>query len=160
MPASQAIETTGAILQEYADRAVFRGFSGPVAHRGKAAFKILWHRDRQFELILDPAKKTLRFAVVLPGVPARSAMYREFKKFLESRFTKEVPDHRRIDRKKARVTCGNRGGNVSVTLTVLGGDYAYGTRKLIHLIHEVFLTFLTEYFEYQVEAFDLDPDHP
>jgi hypothetical protein len=87
-------------------------------------------------------------------------MYREFKKFMESRFTKEVPEHRRLDRKKVRVACGNRGGDVSVTLTIVGSDYAYGTRKLVHLIHEVFLTFLLEYFDYQVEAFDLDPDHP
>ena len=38
----------------------------------------------------------------------------------------------------------------------------YGTRKLIHLVHEIFLEFLAEgkYFEYQIEAFDLDPDRP
>jgi hypothetical protein len=68
--------------------------------------------------------------------------------------------HHRIDSKKARVACGNKGGNVSVTLTVRGGDYEYGARKLIHLIHEVFLTFLQPYFDYQVEVFELDPDRP
>ncbi len=150
------------ILQGYADRAVFRGFSRGPVRRGKTSFKILWHRDRFFDLILDESKGTLHFPLVLPAVPPRSAMYREFKRFLESRSTQDVPEHRRIDSKKALVRCTNRGGDISVTLKVLGGDYEYGARKLIHLVHEVFLVFLVDggYFEYQVEAFDLDPDRP
>jgi len=126
----------------------------------KAAFKICWHRDRSFDFLVDTAKATLHIPLVLPQVPARSAMYREFKGFLAERSSKEMLAHRRIDSKKARVACGNKGGNVSVTLTVRGGDYEYGARKLIHLIHEVFLTFLQPYFDYQVEVFELDPDRP
>jgi hypothetical protein len=116
----------------------------------KAAFKILWHRDRSVDFLVDTAKATLRIPLVLPQVPARSAMYREFKGFLAERSSKEMLAHRRIDSKKARVACGNKGG----------GDYEYGARKLIHLIHEVFLTFLQPYFDYQVEVFELDPDRP
>jgi len=87
-------------------------------------------------------------------------MYRKLQDFLASRSSKKVPAHRRIDPKKAEVRCTNRRGNVSLTLRVLTGDYEYGARKLIHLVHEIFLEFLGEYFEYQVEAFDLDPDRP
>src|ERR1022692_3839108 len=126
----------------------------------KAAFKMLWHRDRSFEFLVDTGKATLHIPLVLPQVPPRSVMYREFKRFLAERSSKEMPAHRRIDPKKARVACANKGGNVSVTLTVRGGDYEYGARKLIHLIHEVFLTFLQQYFDYQVEVFELDPDRP
>ena len=86
----------------------------------KAAFKICWHRDRSFDFLVDTAKATLHIPLVLPQVPARSAMYREFKGFLAERSSKEMLAHRRIDSKKARVACGNKGGNVSVTLTVRG----------------------------------------
>lgn len=158
LKAESTIERVAAILQGYADRAVFRGFSRGPVRGGRTVFKITWHRDRLFELILDTRKRTLHFPHLLPEVPP--AMYQEFRRYLESRSSKTVPAHRRIDPKRATVRCANRRGNVSLTLQVLTGDYAYGTRKFIHLVHEIYLQFLGEYFDYQVEAFDLDPDHP
>jgi hypothetical protein len=128
--------------------------------RKKAAFKMLWHRDRGFDFLVDTARATLHIPLVLPEVPARSEMYRKFKAFLAERSSKEMLAHRRIDPRKARIACANKGGNVSLTLTVRGGDYEYGAQKLIHLVHEIFLTFLQEYFDYQVEVFGLDPDRP
>jgi hypothetical protein len=153
-------DLVAAILETYADRGVFRGFSNAAASAGKAAFKMLWHRDRLFELILDVPKKTLRLPVVLPEVPASSSMYREFQEWVEALHSEDLLEHRRIDSKKARLRCGNRGGNVSLALTVKDGDYEYGTRKLIHAVHETYLTFLADgrYYEYMVETFDLDPD--
>jgi hypothetical protein len=153
-------DLVAAILETYADRGVFRGFSKAAAGAGKAAFKMLWHRDRLFELILDVPKKTLRLPLVLPEVPASSSMYREFQEWVESLHSEDLLEHRRIDRKKAHLRCGNRGGNVSLALTVIDGDYEYGTRKLIHAVHETYLTFLADgrYYEYLVETFDLDPD--
>jgi hypothetical protein len=157
---SSPADLVATILETYADRGVFRGFSKTAADAGKAAFKMLWHRDRLFELILDVPKKTLRLPVVLPEVPASSSMYREFQEWVESLHSDDLLEHRRIDGKKARLRCGNRGGNVSLTLTVKDGDYEYGARKLIHAVHETYLTFLADgrYYEYMVETFDLDPD--
>lgn len=159
-PPPSPIEQVAAILEGYANKGVFRGFSRGPVRAGKAIYKMLWHRDRFFELILDPARKTMRFPVVLPQVPANSSMYREFKEFVESRFAKSLPEHRRIDPKKAVIQPSNRNGNVALTLTVKGGDYEYGARKLIHLVHEIFLVFLYDgrYYDYLVETFDLDPD--
>jgi hypothetical protein len=98
--------------------------------------------------------------VVLPEVPAGSSMYREFKEFVKSRQSESLPDHRRIHPKKATVRPSNRSGNVALTLTVKNGDYEYATRKLIHLVHEVYLVFLQEgHYDYMIEAFNLDPDH-
>ena len=142
----------GEILQGYADKAVFRGFSaaGPV-------YRILWHRNQLLELRLDTRRKALTFPALLPEVPA--SIYRELQRFLRVRTTKEVPEHRRIDPRRARLQCVRRkGGNVSLAITSRDGDYDYATRKLIHLVHEVFLLFLSDHFDYQVEAFDLDPD--
>ena len=101
----------------------------------------------------------MRFPLVLPDVPARSRMYLDLKAFIESRQSGALPDHRRIDSRKAQVGSYVRSGNVSLTLTVRNGDYQYGARKLINLVHEIFLVFLADgYYEYMVEAFDMDPD--
>jgi hypothetical protein len=149
-----------AILEGYAERGVFRGYSrGPGSNR-KASFRLLWHRDRLFDLILDLDKHTLRFPLVLPQVDPKSPMYEKFKEFLKSRQSDELPEHRRIDPSKARVRSLNRSGSVSLTLEVRDGDYEYGARKLIHLVHEIYLVFLVDgpYYEYMVENLGLDPD--
>lgn len=155
-----AISTVTAVLENYAQRGIFRGFSRGPAASGKASFRMTWHRDRQFELILDVARKTLRFPLVLPDVPARSEMFREFEAFVASRFSAELPPHRRMDSRKIEIRPASRSGNVSLTLTVLDGDFEYATRMLIHLVHEIFLVFLYDgkYYDYLVETFDLDPD--
>jgi len=121
---------------------------------------MLWHRDRFFELVLDVPKKTMRFPVVLPDIPPDSSMYQEFQEWVESRHSQELLEHRRIDPKKARLKAGKRSSNLSLTLTVKNGDFEYGVRKLINAVHETYLGFLQDgrYYEYMIEAFDLDPD--
>ena len=87
-------------------------------------------------------------------------MYREFKEFVGSRHAAGLLEHRRIDPKKAVVRPSNRRGNIALTLTVKNGDYDYATRKLIHLVHEIFLVFLYDgrYYDYVIKTFGLDPD--
>ena len=153
-------DRVGAILEGYARRRVFRGSTRERARQGKAAFKIMWHRDRVFDLILDPRTGTLRFPHLLPNMPANSKMYSELKLFIRARQEQTFLAHRGIDAKKARVHCRNRAGNVMVTLKVIDADYEYGTRKLIHLVQEILQAFLADgpYRDYVVEMFNLDPD--
>jgi hypothetical protein len=149
-----------AILEGYAEKAVFRGFSAHPSGNGKATYRMVWHFDRPFELLLDVPGKTLRFPAVLPGVPARSAMYRALRAFLKLRQTDAMPEHRRVDSAKARVTSTNARGAVSLKLTVKDGDFDYAARKTIHVVHEIFMVFLVDgpYYEYMVEQLGLDPD--
>jgi len=88
-------------------------------------------------------------------------MYAELKQFIKRRFSDELPDHRRIDPRLASVAISNRRGSISLALTGNSGDCQYVTRKLIHLMHEIFMTFLLDgkYFDYVVETFNLDPDN-
>ncbi len=153
------IEVVAETLENYARRGVFRGFSrGPVKN-GRAAFRMVWHQDRVFDFIFDANRGIMRFPLVLPDVPADSKMYLDLKEFIKLRQSGELPDHRRIDARKAHVGSYVRSGNVSLTLTVRNGDYQYGAQKLINLVHEIFLVFLADgYYEYMIEAFDLDPD--
>ena len=68
---------------------------------------------------------------------------------------KSPPDHRRIDRRRARLLCSNRRDNVVVTMTVLENEFEYATRKLIHATNEIFMIFLRDgpYAEYIHEVF-------
>jgi hypothetical protein len=157
--ATSQIDLVAETLESYANRGVFKGFSRvPVSH-GKATFRIAWHRGQVFELIFDLKTGAMRFPTVLPNVPADSTMYGELKEFIKSRHSTDLPEHRRIDGNRAQVRSYNRAGNISLVLRVMNGDYEYGVRRLVHLVHEIFLTFLVDgYTDYMVETFELDAD--
>ena len=138
-------------LQAYADRGVFRGFSE--IRNGR--FQFVWVVDHRMELSVDPAKHELRFIRLLPNVPAKSALYAELKSFIERRHDEELPEHRRIDRKRAEVSCANRGGFVSVALKVKKNQYAYGVNRIVNLAHELFLHLRERRPEYLMENFDV-----
>jgi hypothetical protein len=138
-------------LQIYADRGVFRGFS----EVKDGHFRFVWLMRRQMELNVDTSKQMLRFRQLLPGVPASSKMYAELKSFIRQRHDRELPDHRRIDRKRAEVSCTNRGGFVSVSLKVKNNQYAYGVNRVVNLVHELFIHLRDAYPEYMAENFDV-----
>jgi hypothetical protein len=153
------VDIVSAVLEGYAEKALFRSFSADKG-RGKATYRMVWHYDRPFELLLDVPNKTLRFPAVLPGVPARSEMYRALRAFLKDRQSPELPEHRRVDPAKARLALANQKGAVSLTLALKDSDFEYAARKIIQIVHEIFLTFLVDgpYFEYTIEQLGLDPD--
>lgn len=142
-----------ALMDDYAERSVFRGFTARPVRNSIAAFRMLWHRNRIFDLIVDTRKKTIHIPIVLPAVPSSSPLYRNFKAFVASHHAANLPNHRRIERSKARVRCANLCGNVSLTMDVRDADYAYALQRLILLVHEIFLIFLTDgpYWNYMVE---------
>ena len=153
------IDVVADALESYARRGVFRGFSRGDVRNGRAVFRMVWHWNRDFDLIFDSNHGIMRFPLLLPDVSGNSKLYRDLKEFIKSRQSAQLPDHRRIDSKKAKVGCSVRGGHVSVALTVRSGDYEYCARKLINLVHEIFLVFLADsYYDYMVHAFELDPD--
>ena len=122
-------------LQAYADRGVFRGFS----EIRNGQFQFIWVVNHRMELSVDTAKHELRFRRLLHNVPAKSALYAELKSFIDRRHDEELPEHRRIDRKRAEVSCANRGGFVTVALKVKKNQYAYGVNRIVNLAHELFL---------------------
>jgi hypothetical protein len=151
----------GDLLEHYAGRGIFRGFSRQ--QRGSSAeFRLRWHRDQVFQWVWNESKQTLRIACVLPAVPANSPMYRAFRAWLAARQDDALPAHRRCDRRKVALRTYNRGGEVALTLAVLDGDVDYAVQKLVNLVNEIYLDFLSSglYFDWLVETFDLDPDHP
>jgi hypothetical protein len=154
------VDIVATVLAGYAERRVFQGFSRGPASRGKASFQIAWHRGRVFELAFEVRTSTLRLSELLTGVPADSSMYGDLKVFIRSRQSDDLPDHRRLDARKIQIRTYNRSGNIMLVVRIKDGDSEYAIRKLVHLINEIYLTFLADgkYFDYLVETFNLDPD--
>jgi hypothetical protein len=138
-------------LQVYADRGIFRGLSE--TRRGH--FSFVWVLRHQMKLSVDTAKHILKFERLLPGIPAKSTMYTELKKFIQQRHDSVLPEHRRIDRKRAEVSCNNRGGFVSISLKIKKNQYDYGVNRIVNLVHELFVHLRDAYPEYLMENFDV-----
>lgn len=156
---TNTIARVGDVLEEYAQRGVFRSFARGPVNKGVASYRMLWHHDRVYELAFDPAKNILRFTGLLPDVPTDAPMYKALRAFIRKRQSEQMPEHRRIDPEKAQVRTYNRGGAVTLTIQAKDSDLEYTTRKLINLVHEIFLDFLhTGHYEYLVESFGLNED--
>ena len=141
-------------LQVYADRGVFRGFSEAKPARGEHSFTFEWLSRRPLSFTVDTENGVLKFRNMLPGVPSNSALYSDLRQFVAGRHDKELPEHRRIDRRRAEVTCSNRGGSVSIALTVKRNQYAYGLNRIVNLAHEIFVHLKDHYADYLWESFD------
>ena len=131
-------------LQAYADRRVFAGFSEGRPVAGRHRFRFSWLGTEPLTLDYTPASGTFVFRALLPDVPARSALYSDIEAFVAGRASTRLPDHRRIDRRRARVRCVARRGAVSLELVATRNFHDYGVNRVVNLVHEVFL-YLQEY---------------
>ncbi|MGH9764662.1 MAG: hypothetical protein ACREDR_29835 [Blastocatellia bacterium] len=141
-------------LQAYADRGVFRGFAESSGAQAKRNFTFVWMTRRPMLLTVDTRRGVLRFANLLPNVPAGSALYADLKGFLHDRYDSALRPHRRVDRRRAEIVCQNRLGNVSVGLRITNNQYRYGLNKIINLVHEIFVYLNDLHPDYMYEAFD------
>ena len=143
-------ERVRALLLDRADRGVFRSFAAARV-RGRLDCSVVWLRERPLRIVFDAKRDTLAFRDLLPNLPAKSALYREFRKFLKGRTAPDLPPHRWIDPGRVTLRARNRKGSVSVSLESLDGDWDYLVAKGLKLVNEVFLGFLRgPYHEYMV----------
>ena len=149
-----------AILRGYVDRGVFRSLGAGTPRGAQTAFTIVWHHGRSFRLIVDRAVRTVSFPAVLPAIPARSPMLGELRRFTRQFTSAELPPHRRVDPAKGRLRLASSRAGVSLSLTVIRGEWEYCARRLVHIAHEIYMVFLPDgpYQEYRVEKLGLDPD--
>jgi hypothetical protein len=153
-------QTVTRLLRGYAERGVFRSLSEGDNRSGRTTFTMVWHHGRPFRLVIDHTASLVSFPNLLPGIPSRSAMLTELRAFLRQFESTRVPEHRRIDRTKGQLRLTARGGAVTVGIGVKNGEWEYCTRRLVHLVQEIFMVFLPDgpYYEYRVEHLGLDPD--
>jgi hypothetical protein len=150
-----------ALLQHYATRGAFRSFSEVAGTSARSvAFQFLWFRDVTFRVVYGPSTRTLTFVDMLPAIPARSEMDRHLRAFIESRSDKSLPEHRRVDSGKVSVAVLNRKAAISIAFTLKPRQIEYGTKKAVHLIHDVLMDFLNEpqYVQYNIDHFNLNPE--
>lgn len=155
-------QQVGDLLQEYAERGVFHGFSRQRQTRQQGEFRVRWHRDQLFQWVYDRRRRSLRVARVLPAVPPGSAMYRDFRQWLKARQDPALPAHRRYDRDRLALRTYNRGGDVALTVRMLDDDLDHGVRRAVSLVNEIYLDFINRgpYLDWLLETFDLDSDNP
>jgi len=148
------------VLRGYVDRGVFGSLGAPVSRGAQTAFTLVWHHGRSFRLIVDRTARTVSFPAVLPAIPARSPMLGELRRFTRQFISSDLPPHRRVDPGKARLRLTSNRAGVSLSLTVVRGEWEYCTRRLVHIAHEIYMVFLPDgpYQEYRVEKLGLDPD--
>lgn len=159
-PQQQPADVVISILEGYASRGVFAGFRLSKRQARKVDFTILWHFRRVFSIHFDEAKASLTLTGLLPRVSAAPHLRREFGAYLRHCASPERQAHRRTDPEKALVTCYVRNDSLSLRVEVRDGDYEYATRRLVHLVNEVFLDFLRDarYVEYMVEHLGMNPE--
>jgi hypothetical protein len=149
-----------AALQHYAARGAFRSFSEVGGAGSKVEYRVTWFRDVTFRLVFDPARRTLTFVGMLPGIPARSKMDRALRAFVETCTSTAVPEHRRVDRRDVVVTVANRAGAISLVFAIKTNDVSFAVRKAVHLANDIFQDFLNDgrYVQYNVDHFNLNPE--
>jgi hypothetical protein len=148
------------VLRGYVDRGVFRSLSAPAPRGAQTSFTLVWHHARSFRLTVDPTARTVSFPAVLPSIPARSPMLGELRRFTRQFTSAEMPLHRRVDAARGRLRLTPRSAGVSLSLTVVRGEWEYCARRLVHIVHEIYMVFLTDgpYQQYRVEKLGVDPD--
>jgi hypothetical protein len=85
-------------------------------------------------------------------------MVRELRRLVRERSTGKLPAHKRLDRRKARLTCGVRAGSFSLDLAVRGASHEYAVRHLMNLVNELHLLLQEKYPEYLVTEFGLSEE--
>jgi hypothetical protein len=142
------------VLQGYARRGVFQDCQQVAGKQGKTAFHFGWVYHQPYTLVCDAPQHKLVFADLLPRIENNSMMHREIKAFLKGRSDPSLPAHRRIDPEQMTLKSRWRQQILSLELTLVDGDYAHATTRLVNLVHELFLFLHEHWADYMWENFD------
>lgn len=154
-PAASREPVTSA-LQSYADRGVFRGFRATPGTRGRIEHQFLWLTRRPMTAVLDPRRKTLTFPSLLPGIDRSTAA--DLSAIVKARTGREVPAHKRVDSRRARISSARRNGDLSLAIEIRGQNHAYAVRHALNVINEMFLMLHERHPEYLVAHFGISTE--
>lgn len=157
-PALDELDEVRAVLQDYADRGVFRGYTEQAARRGRILFRFTWLARHPYDLHYEPASGTFVFLNALPNVGSRSPLSYALKKFVGGRSAEDLPDHRRIDPARASVSASVRQGDLRLQVVAESGQHGYAANRVVNLLHEVYLHLNGYYPEYLWEHYGASQD--
>ena len=142
-----------AALQRYADRGVFRGLRVREGKNGGREFRFLWLTPTPLLVTYHPATSTLAFPRLIPGAAAVPSMTAALKEVVAEHLGSTVPEHRRVDKRRARMRCTVRDGHISLSLVVRGAHHAYAIKAGLNLVNRLFLQLQAHHPEYLVHQF-------
>ena len=151
-------ETVDALLRARAEQGLFRAFASKRV-RGRLNCSVGWLGSSPMEIVFDPRNSRLAFRNLLPDMPLRSSIYKDFQGFLRGRAVPDLPEHRRFDPTRIVLKSTNSKGRVTVALASVDGDLDHLVSKALKLVNEIFLGFLRgPYHEYMVRNFQEPED--
>jgi hypothetical protein len=75
-----------------------------------------------------------------------------------ARSARHQPAHKRIDARRAVVSCRLSKGHVSVAIAIRGRNHVYAVQHVLNLINELFLELHETYPDYLIEQFGLSTE--
>jgi hypothetical protein len=151
----QSGDTITRTLQQYADRGVFRGFSVTACKRGGCEYRFTWLTQRPTTIEYEPAARALMFRRLFPAVRSRPAMAAALHALVANRASRDLPTHKRLDKRKAILASSVRKGDWSLKVTVRGHHNEYATRFALNLVNELFLLLHENFPDYLIEHFGI-----
>lgn len=162
MQPADILTTTTQTLTDYASKGFFNTFSTAKLSNSQATYHVRWHFQNIYELILNTKTNKLSIPVILPNVPARSAMDKDFRAFIKELSDTDLPEHRRIPSEQLKVVNKNKGLSLIMTLPkpLTATTLEQSIEKFISSIHQVFKFFLKNgnYDDYVAQTYGIDSD--
>ena len=133
---------------------MFRGFRAIAGSRARIEYQFLWLTKRPTHAVFDPRAKTLSFPALFPGLSAPA----DLKRIVDGRTSRTVPAHKRIDARRARLTCRMRAGDFSLSVQIRGRHADYGVSHVLNVINELHLALHEAHPEYLIERFGVSAE--
>jgi hypothetical protein len=74
------------------------------------------------------------------------------------RATRSVPDHKRVDARRARLTASITKGDFSLAIAIRGANHEYAVKRALNLINDLFVMLHERHPEYLIEQFGLSSE--
>lgn len=143
-------------LHAYAGRGVFRGFTATASRRGPIAYEFLWLTRRPMRATFDPTRRTLVFPALFPAVDA--AVAATLRSIAGTRTRRELPPHKRLDTRRARISSTTSRGDFGLRVDIRGGNHDYAVGRGLNLINELFVALHERHPEYLIEQFGVSAE--
>ena len=98
----------------------------------------------------------LTFPALLPQAPP--AIIAELRSMVADRSTRGVPDHKRMDARRARLACTARQGDFSLSVDIRGKNQEYAVSKTLNLVNDMFVALHERHPEYLVQHFGISQE--
>ena len=106
----------------------------------------------------DHRNNVLTFPALFPRVDTVSPITADLRALIAARAGRHIPEHKRVDARRARIAGSTRKGDWSLTVEIRGSNHEYAVRKALNLINELFVLLHERYPEYLVQQFGLSTE--